>query len=71
MASSFKRRQAPGHIREEQVEGVGEFAGNVVGTFGRTAQSYEVQAGILARGMQAALFVERFKKGLLKVPGRE
>ncbi len=33
--------------------------------FSRYAYRYEVQAAALTRGMRTALFIERFKKGML------
>lgn len=68
--ASFNRKRTPGHIPADEVEGVGKFAGTVIGEFGRTARRYEVQAAMLTRGLHTALLVERFKKGLLTVRGR-
>ncbi len=70
MASSFSRRHTPRRTRKDEVDVVEESAGDVAGKFSRTARSFEIQAAALARGFHVALFVQRFKKGLLKVRER-
>ncbi len=38
--------------------------------FSRYAVSYEVQAMALTRGLQTALFIEKFRRGMLRMRGR-
>jgi hypothetical protein len=38
--------------------------------FDRTARRFESQATALGRGLQTALFIQRFKMGLMSVRGR-
>jgi hypothetical protein len=46
-------------------QGVGSIDAHVSNEFERCARSFESQASACARGLHTALFIQRFKQGLL------